>query len=136
MRLRPFIGGISQWRQALINFFNINFLALTRNTRFGGPGKKFMCLISWERTQKRDPHKLFREDFGDKKGPPNGPFSATKSLVYCFIFCQKGLSPGFRATRLSRRKKKRALSGGSLLIFLCLRPKRAPKKSAPNPGHQ
>ena len=45
------------------------------------------------------------------------------------------LSPEFRATRLSRRKKG-ALSGGFLLIFLCLRPNRAPKKSAPNPGYQ
>ena len=44
-----------------------------------------MCLISWARTRKGDPHKLFRGDFGVKKGVPNGPFSATKSLVYCFF---------------------------------------------------
>ena len=31
---------------------------------------------------KRDPHELFRGDFGGQKGAPNGPFSATKSLVY------------------------------------------------------
>ena len=41
-------------------------------------------------------------------------------------------------TRVSRnptfaQKKRGALSGGFLLIFLCLRPKRAPKESAPNP---
>ena len=42
---------------------------------------------------------------------------------------QKGLSPEFRATRLSRRKK-RALSSleGFLLIFLCFRPK-GPQKN-------
>ena len=45
-----------------------------------------MCLISWERTQKGDTHKLFRGgNFGVKKGVPNGPFWATKSLVYCFF---------------------------------------------------
>ena len=31
--------------------------------------------------------------------------------------------------------KKRTLSGGFLLIFLCFRPKRASKKSAPNPDY-
>ena len=44
-----------------------------------------MCLISWERTQKEHPHKLFRGEFGGQKGVPNGPFWATKSLVYCFF---------------------------------------------------
>ena len=67
------------------NFFNINFVAPTQNTPFWAPRKKLMCFISWERTQKRDPHKLFRGDFGFKKGVPNGPCSATKSLVYCFF---------------------------------------------------
>ena len=68
--------------------FNINFLAPTRNTPFWAPSKKFMCLISWERTQTRDPHKLFRGDFGGQKGGPKRAifFSfATKSLVYCFF---------------------------------------------------
>ena len=67
-----------------INFFNINFLARTQNTPLWAPSKKLMCLSSWERTQKRDPHKLFGGDLGVKRGVPNGPFSATKSLVYCF----------------------------------------------------
>ena len=35
-----------------------------------GPRKKFMCLISWERTQNRDPHKLLRGDFLGQKGGP------------------------------------------------------------------
>ena len=66
-----------------INFFNINFLPPTQNAPFWAPRKKFMCLISWEKTQTRDPHKLFRGGFLGQKGVPNGPFSATKSLVYC-----------------------------------------------------
>ena len=70
-------------RKKHINFFNMNCLAPTQNTPLGAPRKKFMCLISWERTQKRDPHKLYRGDLGGQKGVPNGPFSATKSLVYC-----------------------------------------------------
>ena len=37
-----------------------------------------MCLISWERTHM----KLFRGNFGVKKGLLDGPFLATKSLVY------------------------------------------------------
>ena len=34
------------------------------------------------------------------------------------------------------QKKRGPSLEGFLLIFLCLRPKRAPKKSAPNPGYQ
>ena len=72
-------------RKKHINFFNINFLAPTQNPPFWTPRKKFMCLISWERTQKGTPHRLFWADFWVKNGVPNGPFSATKSLVYCFF---------------------------------------------------
>ena len=68
-----------------INFFNINFLAPTQNTRFWPPRKKLMCLISWERTQKGTHINFFGGDFGVKKGVPNRPFSATKSLVYRFF---------------------------------------------------
>ena len=46
-----------------------------------------MCLISWERTQKRDPRELFRGDFGVKNGDPNGPFSAPKSLMIVVVSC-------------------------------------------------
>ena len=66
-----------------INFFYINFLAPTQNTRFGAHIKKFMCLISWEATQKRDPHQLFRGDSWGQKGDPKRAISATKILVYC-----------------------------------------------------
>ena len=60
-----------------INFFNINFLARTRNPPFGPP-KKSLC----ERTQKGT-HINF---FGGISGVKNGPFSSTKSLVCCFFF--------------------------------------------------
>ena len=60
-----------------INFSNINFLSPAQNPPFWAPRKKFMCLISWERAQKRDPHKLFWGVFGSRKGVPNGRFSAT-----------------------------------------------------------
>ena len=46
---------------------------------------------------------------------------------------QKGLSPEFRATRLSRRKKGPSLEVVCLLIFLCLRPKRPKKKICAKP---
>ena len=63
-----------------INFFN-NFLSPTRNR---APRKKFMCLISLERTQKRGPHKLFRGDFwGQKRGPKRAIFGHKKfSLLF------------------------------------------------------
>ena len=52
-----------------------------------GPEKKFTCLVSWDKSAKEaHKHKLFREILGVKSGVPNGPFSATKSLVYCFLF--------------------------------------------------
>ena len=68
-----------------INFFNINFLPPPKTPHFGTPEKKLMYLNSWERTTKRDPHKLFQGDFLGQTGVPNRPFSATKSLVYCFF---------------------------------------------------
>ena len=40
------------------------------NIPFWAPRKKFMCLISWERTKRRDPHKLCQGDFGGQKGGP------------------------------------------------------------------
>ena len=62
-----------------IKFFNINFLAPTQTDDFGPPEKKFMCLISRERTQKRDPHNFFRGVWGQKGGPKQA-ISATKKV--------------------------------------------------------
>ena len=53
-----------------------------------------MCLNSWERTTKRHPHKLSQGDFWVKRVVPNRPFSATKSLVYCFILPLKSRVKG------------------------------------------
>ena len=82
-----FLSLTNRGRKKHINFFNINFLAPTQNPPFWAPRKKkFMCLISWERTQKRHISiNLFGAIWGSKRGVPNGPFSATKSLVYCFF---------------------------------------------------
>ena len=44
-----------------------------------------MCLISWERTPKRDPHKHFRADFWGQKWAPNGPFSTTTKFSLLFF---------------------------------------------------
>ena len=51
----------------------------------GPPEKTFMCLISWERTQKRTHINLFRGHVGVKKGVPNGPFWATKGFSLLFF---------------------------------------------------
>ena len=72
-------------RKKHINFFNINFLAPTQNLPFWAPRKKFMCLISWQRTQKRDPHKLFRGDLGgQKRGPKQAIFGHKKFCLLLF----------------------------------------------------
>ena len=62
--------------------FPHQLLAPTQNTRFGAPRKKLMCLISWERTQKRESHKLFRGDFGDKKGGPKRATCGHKTFSF------------------------------------------------------
>ena len=69
-----------------INFFNINFLAPTQNTPFGVPRKKKVYVPHFlGKDAKQCSHiNFFGGIFGFKKGVPNGPFSATKSLVYCF----------------------------------------------------
>ena len=70
-------------RKKHINFFNINFLVPSQNPHFGPPEKKkFMCLISWERTQKGNPHKLFRGDvWGPGRGPKRAVFGHKKSSL-------------------------------------------------------
>ena len=68
-----------------INFFNINFLARDPKPPTLGPQKKFMCLISWERTQKRIHINFFGRIFGVKNEVPKRANFATKSLVHCLI---------------------------------------------------
>ena len=64
-----------------INFFNINFLAPTQNAPLWTPRKKFMCLISWERTPKRDPRELFGGDFWVKNRRVSNAALANAALV-------------------------------------------------------
>ena len=78
-----------------INFFNINFLAPTQNTPFWAPRKKFMCLISCERTQKRDPHKLFWGGFGVKKGGPKRAIFGHKKFSLLFFPALTDYPPKF-----------------------------------------
>ena len=71
---------------------HINSLAPTQNPPIWTPRKKFMCLISWERAQKRDPHKLlFRGHFwGQKRGPKRAIFGHKKfSLLFFFLPLKK-----------------------------------------------
>ena len=75
-----------------IDFFNINFLAPTQNTPFWAPPKRFMCLISWKRAQKRDPHKLFRGTFGGQKGGPKRAIFGHKKFSLLFFSCPCFLS--------------------------------------------
>ena len=82
--------GSASWlngRKKHINISNINFLAPTQNPPFWAPRKKFMCLISWERTQKRDPHKLFRGDF---RGGSKRAIVGHEKLSFLFLFCPCG----------------------------------------------
>ena len=68
------------------NFFNINFWAPTQNTPFWAPRKKLMCFISWERTQKREPHKLFSGGFWVQKGRPKRAIFGHKKFSLLFFF--------------------------------------------------
>ena len=73
-----FLQRRAQGRKRHINFFNIKLFGTHPNPQL--PQKKvFYVPHIRERTQKRDPHKLFRGDVGKKSGVPNGPFSATRS---------------------------------------------------------
>ena len=73
--------------------FSQNSPSLPRNSvsslppktpHFGTPRKKvYVRLISWGRTQKRDPHKLFRDDFW---GVPNGQLFVPQKVSRLLFF--------------------------------------------------
>ena len=68
-----------------------------------------MCLDSWERTQKGDPHKLFRGDFGVKGGPKWAIFGQKKfSLLFFPVL-------SFKPPRLPGLDKMTGVSNMSLL---------------------
>ena len=75
----------NQGRKKPINLFNINFLAPTQNPPFWTPTKKFMRLISWERTQKKDHINLLGGGtLGVQNLVPNGPFRP-QNLNFCLM---------------------------------------------------
>ena len=84
-KLTIFAVSVFRGRKKHINFFNINFMAPTQNPPFWAPRKKFMSHFLGKNAKEAHKHKLFRGNLGVKKGVPNRPFSATKSLVYCFF---------------------------------------------------
>ena len=71
-------------RKKHINFCNLNFLTPTQIPPLGARRKKVSVPHFLGKNAKKAPRKLFRGDFGvKKKGVPNRPSLATKSLVYC-----------------------------------------------------
>ena len=83
--LRPLLGASEKapfiWGSKAHNVFNINFLAPLKTPHYGPPRQKFMCLISWERTPKRDPHKLFVSNTGSQTA-----IFGHKKLSLLFLF--------------------------------------------------
>ena len=90
-----FLGGISPGRPGGYPQGTEKAHKLFQHKLFGphpkppnlGPQKKFMCLISWERTQKGDPHKLFRAEFWGQKGCPKRAIFGHKKFSLLFFSC-------------------------------------------------
>ena len=66
-----------------------------------------MCLISWERTQKRDQHKLFQWDFGgQKRGPKRAIFGHKKfSLLFFPTLAQRTNKDRFPGPRVNKENE-------------------------------
>ena len=94
------------------------FLAPTQNTPFPVP-QKSLCASFAGKGRKNGTHINFFGGFGGPKGAPNGPFSATKSLVYCFFL---PLNSSFR------------ISGDWTGIFFYLWQIRVPKQGVERGG--
>ena len=60
---------------------------------FWAPRKQFMCLISWERTQKGNPHKLFQAILGSKRGPKLAVLGHKKFSLLFFFSCPYKRAP-------------------------------------------
>ena len=109
-----------------INIFNINFLAPTQNPQFWAPRKKkktFMRFLSWEPTQKRDPHKLFRGDFlGQKGGPKRAIFGHKMFSFLCVFFLPLNwsrLKPYYKSTITAVKVQSDKIRKNSSYPFLC-----------------
>ena len=89
---------------------HIKFLAPTENPPFWTP-RKSLCASFPGKERKKGTHiNFFGGIFGVKNGVPNGPFSATKSLVYCFFLPlqkakQQGGGRGGRGGRKDAQKR-------------------------------
>ena len=81
----PLLPRFPKGQKKHINFFNINFLDPARNPPFWAPRKKLCASFPGKGRQNWTHINSFRGILGVKNGVPNGPFSATKSLVYCFF---------------------------------------------------
>ena len=68
-----------------MHFFNINFLAPTQPPPFGPPEKHDVPHFLGNNA-KRDPHKLFRVDFGGQKRGPKVAIFGHKKFSLLFFF--------------------------------------------------
>ena len=76
---------IAKGRKKRIYFFNINFLVPSK-TIYLGTAEKSSCASFPGKERKQGTHiNFFGAISGSKKGAPNGPFWATKSLVCFFL---------------------------------------------------
>ena len=79
-------------------------------SHFWAPREKFICLTFLGKNAKKGTHiNFFGGILGVKNGVPNGPFSATKSLVCCFFLplVRLGLS-GRNSRKIPERPRKRS----------------------------
>ena len=99
-----------------MSFFSIHFSPPTQSPLFWGPRTQVHVPHSWERTQKRDPHKLSRGDFGVNKGPQTGHFGPQKVLFTILPYLKHANRPLCECSGVCCR------SGASLLQVRLLLP--------------
>ena len=96
-------------------FFNINFLHPTREP----PPEKNYVPHFLGKNAKKGPTEIFSGVFwGLTNGVPNGPFSATKSLVYCFFFLPLVLRCPGPPTEVKNGKSGKMTFWGQKMPFL------------------
>ena len=77
----PLLGA----RKKHINSFQYKLFGPHSKPPIWAPRKKLMCLISWERTQKRDPHKLYWGDLGGQIQGPKPAIFGHKNFSLLFF---------------------------------------------------
>ena len=73
------------WQETHIIFYNKLFGPHPKPPHIGPPQKSICTSFPGKERQKGTQINFFGEIFGVKNGAPNGPLSATKSLVNCFF---------------------------------------------------